>query len=60
MGRGERVKRVQGRGGGGGGGGGAECGRDGPKATSPLAHPSGVVAMGPVGAGTCELVAGGE
>ena len=56
MGRGEGVGRVQGRG---GGGGGAECGRDGPKATSPLAHPSGVVAMGPVGAGTCELVAGG-
>ena len=52
MGRGEGVERVQGR-------GGAECGRDGPKATSPLAHPSGVVAMGPVGAGTCELVAGG-
>ena len=56
MGRGEGVGRVQGRG---GGGRGAECGRDGPKATSPLAHPSGVVAMGPVGAGTCELVAGG-
>jgi hypothetical protein len=57
VGRGEGVERVQGRGG--GRGGGAECGRDGPKATSPLAHPSGVVAMSEVHAGTCELVAGG-
>jgi hypothetical protein len=50
---------VDGKGGGGGARAGEEEGGGGPKATIPLAHPSGVVAMGPVGAGTCELVAGG-